>query len=140
MIFSLPAPHKCLRRIGFLFDLGRGTAEALKPYESPIRPARAKKALILAYLGRHDEANAIREQFRNIGSAQDESSAHVLLALYEAAVLGSDVETVGALLPRLAPLASQLKPGYGNEFAGSIGRLLGDGSLLLGKLDEAKAY
>ena len=50
------------------------------------------------------------------------------------------METVGALLPRLAPLASQLKPGYGNEFAGSIGRLLGDGSLLLGKLDEARAY
>ncbi len=43
---------------------------------------------------------------------------------------------------RTDPLVEHI-PGllvHKNAFGGSIGRLLGDGSLLLGKLDEARAY
>ena len=97
------------------------------------------RANVLAFLGRHDEAHAIGKQFGDIGSDQDDSGAHILLHLFEVAILGSDEETVRVLSRRLAPLAGQLFLGD-SEFGGSIARLLGDAAALLGNPDEARAY
>jgi tetratricopeptide (TPR) repeat protein len=133
-----------VRRAGFdhtlAFWLGRGTDDALKELEIPVRPIRARRSLVLAYLGRFDEARAIREQFGDIGSKEDESGAEILLDLFEAALLGSDVETVRALMPRLAPMDRHLRLGFGRYFGGSVGRYLGAAAALLGRPDEARAY
>ena len=95
---------------------------------------------LLAYLGRHEEAHAIRERFGDIDSEDDESAAGILLHLFEAAILGSDIATVRALLPRLTPLAGQVRLGFFFEFCGSVARLLGDASVLMGNPPEARAF
>jgi DNA-binding CsgD family transcriptional regulator len=101
---------------------------------------QAYRSVLLAYLGRHEEARQIRDSFGDIGADQDETGTHFLLGLFEAAILGSDRETVGALLPRLAPLADWLHLGIGAEFGGSVGRYLGDACVLLGRPADARAY
>src|SRR6185295_6401966 len=74
--------------------LGRGTEKALEAAQSPVRLVLAVRALLLSYVGRHEEAHAIRERFGDIGSDEDESAAHILLNLFEAAILGADEDTV----------------------------------------------
>jgi tetratricopeptide (TPR) repeat protein len=122
------------------FYLGRGTERALDSFEAALRPVQAHRARVLALLGRHDEAHAIRERFANIGSDEDESSQVILLALFEAAILGSDSETARALSRRLAPVADRLTFAAGFVCGGSIARLLGEAAVLLGQPAEARAY
>jgi tetratricopeptide (TPR) repeat protein len=123
-----------------LFLLGRGSERELDRWIGPPRIIAANKALILAYLGRYEEARAIREGFGDIGSDDDETSYSILHNLFEAAILGGDTKTVRALARRLAPFAGQLclAPAFG--FGPSIARLLGDASILLGEPDESRAY
>jgi hypothetical protein len=96
--------------------------------------------VILAYLGRHQEAQAIRTHFGDVGSDADESGVMILLSLFEAAILGADHETVGALARRLTPLAGRLAWEPGGSITGSVDRFLGQAAALLGKPDEARAY
>jgi tetratricopeptide (TPR) repeat protein len=123
-----------------IFYLGGMTEKTLDLYDGLGRPAQTVRALVLAYLGRHSEARAIREKFGDLGAQEDATASSILLTLFEAAILGSDADTVRALLPRLAPLAAQLNLGFGSTFSGSIARDLGDASALLDKPDEARVY
>jgi tetratricopeptide (TPR) repeat protein len=119
-----------------LIYLGRGS-EALGLSEGHTRPARAGQALYLAHVGRHEEARAIREGFGDIGADDDESGLHVLTPLFEAAILGSDLDTVRALARRLAPLATHpCAPIVGVSYA----RLLGDAAALLEERVQARTY
>jgi tetratricopeptide (TPR) repeat protein len=95
---------------------------------------------ILALLGRHEEARAIREQFGDIGADDDESAASVLLNLLDAAVLGADEATVRALSRRLVPIAAEIDVASGWPFGGSVARLLGQAAALLGQPGEARTF
>jgi hypothetical protein len=123
-----------------LFYLGRGSEAALELWEGATRFVEAGRILLLAYLGRHEEAHTMCEHFVDIGSDEDGSGVHVLLSLLEAAILGSDVDTVRMLSRRLAPLAQHL--GYGPRFhvTVSVARLLGASAALLGDPDGARTY
>jgi tetratricopeptide (TPR) repeat protein len=126
-----------------LFLLGRGSDAVFGPPDAVIsnRVGLARRGLLLAYLGRHDEARELRERFGNVGSDEDESGVHILTNLLEAAILRSDTETVAPLVRRLAPLADQLAvSGAFLGFGCSYGRLLGDGARLLGRPDEAVEF
>jgi tetratricopeptide (TPR) repeat protein len=118
---------------------GKLTEADLEPLHSEGRVIQAVRAHLLAELGRHEEAQAIRQQFGDIGSPEDESSIQILVSLFAAATLGGDVTTINALLPRLAPLADRVLLGRGGHF-GSLGRYLGAGAAHLGQLVEARAF
>jgi tetratricopeptide (TPR) repeat protein len=120
--------------------LGRETTQAMEDWAGQGRPGEAARAVILAYLGRHQEAQAIRTRFGNVGSDADESGVMILLSLFEAAILGADQEIVGPLARRLTPLAGRLAFGPGGSITGSVDRFLGQAAALLGKPDEARAY
>jgi hypothetical protein len=100
----------------------------------------AHKALILAYVGRHQEARALRDVFGDIGAEEDETNKSMLGLLFEAAILGEDRETVAVLAPRLAAISGNIRAGIAGGFETSLARLLGLGAVLLGKPDEARAY
>jgi hypothetical protein len=123
-----------------LFYVGRGSAQLLDDWDAAARPAWAVKSVILAYLGRHEEAKTLRERFGDIGSDEDASGSHVLVNLFEAAILGSDEGTVRALSRRLAPLADRLAPEYGFGFGGCVARYLGDAAAMLGETDKARDH
>ena len=119
-----------------LLHLGRGN-ETPARFEDPNRPVQAARARCLAHLSRHQEAQAIRERFGDIGSDQDESAIAILSDLLEAAVLGGDQDTARALARRLAPLAPYpCGKGTGVSYA----RLLGAAAALLGEREQAHAY
>jgi tetratricopeptide (TPR) repeat protein len=122
------------------FYLGRGTEQALAAFDIPVRPIQAHRALILALLGRHTEAQAIRERFGDIGSQSDESADTILFALFEAAILGSDEATTRALSGRLTAAADRLMFSSGYFCTGSTARLLGEAAVLLGQPKEARAH
>jgi hypothetical protein len=122
-----------------LFYLGRGSAQAMEFWAGQGRPGEAMRAVILAYLGRHQDAWAICKQFGDIGSDDDQSGAMILLTLFEAAILGADEATVGALARRLTPLAGRLADSPG-MITGSVDRFLGQAAALLDKPDEARAH
>jgi hypothetical protein len=96
------------------------------------RPAASAREVILFYLGRHEEAHAIRESFGDVGSDEYERADAILLNLLEAAVLGKDVDTTRALARRMAPFAHLLSVSTGWALGASIARLLGD-AVALGK-------
>jgi len=98
------------------------------------RPTLAVNGLILAHLGRHAEAASIRQRFGDLSSADDRSGLHILLCLFEAALLGGDAATVHDLAARLAPLASTV------AYHVSVGRLLAAAAALLGDRDQARRY
>ena len=136
------SPGSLLAPVRQRFAVGRGDPDALTAWEQVVnnRPAQAGRAVILAYLGRHEEAHSIRERFGDVGSDEDESSWSILLNLLEVAILGGDLATVRALARRVAPLADRLHVVGTFALGGSVGRLLGEASALLGKPDEARAY
>ncbi len=124
-----------------LFYLGRETSQVLEALEGlTTRTAQAEKALLLAYLGRHEEAHVIREQFGALGSEADETSTHILTKLLEVAILGADALTVKALSPRLAPLANRLTAQSSHVHLASMARRLGEAAVLLNEPDEARSY
>jgi tetratricopeptide (TPR) repeat protein len=119
-----------------LYYLGRPIEPLLATLEGAGRPSQGQRAVLLGYLGRLEEAAAIRESFGDVGSKEDESGLIVLVSLLELSVLCGLHETAKALLPRLAPLADNLIRASGL----SIGRILGDAAVLLAKPDEARVY
>jgi hypothetical protein len=84
--------------------------------------------MVLDYLGRHDEAQAIRERFGDVGSDDDESAMHVLYCLFASAIMRNDEPTVQAVAHRFEPYGDQLTF---RGWMGSIGRCLGDAAALL---------
>jgi len=124
-----------------LFYVGRGNEQTLQDRLGPGRMGRSIRAVVLAHLGRYEEVHAICAGFGDIGSDADESSAHILLSLLEAAILSSDHKTARALYRRLAPLADRLMvAGNFDLTAASVARYLGAAAALLGEPDEARAY
>lgn len=119
-----------------LIWVGRGS-EALKRIEDPARPVQAMRAMSLAHLGRRQELRAIREQFGDVESDQDESGIGVLTHLLGAAILSGDADTTQAIAHRLATLA-QYPCGLATGV--SYARLLGDAAALLGERAQAQAY
>jgi hypothetical protein len=135
------SPESILARPKRLFALGRGSEEVLATIDQNLnRPAQAARAVILALLGRHEEAHALRERFGDIGSDDDETSHAILLSLLEAAILAADLDTVQVLVRRLAPLADRVDIIDTFSLSGSVGRLLGQGAALLGRPEEARGY
>ncbi len=121
--------------------LGQLTAELAVRLPAMARAGEAERALLFADLGRHEEARSIYERFADLGSPSDESALALLVCTLEAAILGHDQPTVRVLVPRLALLADQLcLSGHGPGFGGSVARLLGAASALLGQPDDARAY
>jgi tetratricopeptide (TPR) repeat protein len=119
------------------FYLGRVDERALDGLDRPTRPVQSSRSLVLAYLGRHAEARAIRERFVGIESDDDETSASILLELFEGAILGQEAGMARALSRRLAPFADRLARIEGGAGI-SVGRLLGDAAVLLGQPAEAR--
>jgi transcriptional regulator with XRE-family HTH domain len=118
-----------------LYYLGRSGELDVGNFEST-RSSLAKKALVLSFVGRCRETAVIRHGFGAIGDADDQTSMFILGDLLEVAIRCHDLATIAALVGRLSPLPNRLQP------AGliSFGRLLGDGSVLLGRADDARAY
>jgi tetratricopeptide (TPR) repeat protein len=74
---------------------GRGMDEALTALMArPGRPSLAHRAVVLAELGRHDEARAIIESFEGVGDADDETSTGILYALLDAAITGNQTDAI----------------------------------------------
>jgi hypothetical protein len=119
--------------------LGRLNVQTLDGFEGTSRPWLAARAHFLAELGHHDQARAIREQFAGIESEDDESASHILVSLLAAANFCGDLETLSLLIPRLAPLADRLFLS-GVDHPGSVGRLLGSATTLLGEEAQARAH
>jgi eukaryotic-like serine/threonine-protein kinase len=130
-----------------LLYLGHGTDAVLEElrelYERiPGRFGQSRAALVLALLGCHAQARAIRERFGDIGSEHDETSMGILSNLLEAAILGSDRDTLRALVPRFAPFGRALRISRIQSFEPhlSVGRLLGTATALLGQYQDARAF
>jgi tetratricopeptide (TPR) repeat protein len=121
--------------IRLLIYLGR-PAEITAETDLPGRATQAFGAVALAHAGHLDAAANIVRRFGNVGSPEDESGSQVLLSSLEVSILCENKDLVEALVKRFAPFARELHHGHGV----SIGRLLGNGSLLLGKPDEARSY
>jgi DNA-binding CsgD family transcriptional regulator len=92
--------------------------------------------VVLSSLGRCEEASRIRSRFGDIGASDDETGLLILVPLLEASVRCDDKVTAAALCDRLAPLANRLQ--VGNMV--SIGRLLGEAAVLVGRPDDALGY
>jgi len=118
-----------------LFYMGRTTELDLNVFGST-RSSLAKKAGVLAFLGRCQEVAAIRERFGAIGDIHDQTSCYILGDLLEACTRCRDRTTAEQLVARLSPLANRLQPLQ----VVSYGRLLGDASVLLERPDDARAY
>jgi tetratricopeptide (TPR) repeat protein len=99
------------------------------------RSASAQRAMVFAMRKEFAEVPPIIQQYGDISSESDETAGGILFALLHACVLCSDKETVAALLPRFLPLASELK----SISWTAIGRVLGDGAILLDRPSEAIA-
>jgi ATP/maltotriose-dependent transcriptional regulator MalT len=116
--------------------LGRATDELLDDAPATNRALLATRALGLAMLGRCDEATLIRGRFSGIESHSDETAAVFMVFLFEAAVRCRDTATSATLLDRFAHLADRLECGG----MVSVGRLLGEAAVLLGRYDEALGF
>jgi len=118
------------------FYLGTPLEPLLIRTEWPGRAYAAVKALLLAMLRRSTEARAIRQEFGDIGAENDETSASILSSLLESSVLSGDVQTASALRARMTSMGSCMVHNSGV----SLGRLLGEASVLLGKPEDAQSY
>ena len=119
-----------------LSHLGRDMRPILATTNEQTRPGLSQRALVLAMLNEFSEVAPIVQRFGDIGSAADETASGILFALFHACVLCGDTETVAAVAPRFAPLAGELKSvGWT-----TVGRVLGDAALLLGKPGEARGF
>jgi tetratricopeptide (TPR) repeat protein len=133
---GIASPGAAQRRARALLWLGR-PAEALPGFAGTGRQAQIYKSVMLAHLGRAEEARAIRDRFASgFDSDEDESSINVLAALLEAAVIIEDNAAAAALEKRLRPLAGRCLWIYGL----CIGRLCGGAAKLLRRPDEARGY
>jgi tetratricopeptide (TPR) repeat protein len=103
----------------------------------PTRTTRAALALYYAYSGRFAEAKDITKTFEGISSAEDDTSAGILGALFQAALLGGDLETIGPLAARMGQTPVRAQPTLGQGFV-SMARLLGEAAALLEKPEEAR--
>jgi DNA-binding CsgD family transcriptional regulator len=130
--------------------LGRGEeALALVPLDwqfagAKEEPAEAKprRLLILAYLGRRDEALGLLSEImeaRRIGPEEDGTVATSdLLLLLESSVILEDRTTAAALFQRLSSLEMLIKAHPGTLT--SVARHLGGAAALFGRYDEARRY
>jgi DNA-binding CsgD family transcriptional regulator len=100
------------------------------------RPAAIARALVLSFLGRRDEVMAIRATFGNISSDEDWSGLQVLAGLLEVSVRWADVPSTEKLVARLESMAGRLQ----HDYLISFGRLLGEGSELLGRPAHARDF
>jgi tetratricopeptide (TPR) repeat protein len=124
-----------------LFDLGQGNEAILSSFELPARPSQAERSVILARLGRYEEARAIRERFEGIASETDPSACHIIINLLETAIRTSDLGTVRDLSHRLADYSGRLAMNLQwHGFGHSVGRHLGEGAVLLGQSEQARGY
>jgi tetratricopeptide (TPR) repeat protein len=100
------------------------------------RGNQATKALMLAWMGRHGEADNYYREFGGIESMDDQSAGVFVLMFLEGRLLAGRRDSIAALARRLAPFGSNLS----TVGATSLGRQLGDASVLLGEPDEARTY
>lgn len=98
---------------------------------------RTVRSLLLAHLGRLDEAgDGLRQYLEEPGIGED-TSASVLLALLQTAVLVEDREATALLAPRLSGLSSLATADISLT---TPARRLGAAAALLGEPDKARAY
>jgi class 3 adenylate cyclase len=102
------------------------------------RPQLAGRAVLLTYLGQHDEAKQILAGFDGLESAEDESALAILLALLEVATALKDRASVESLYRRLESL-DRVLPGKDSHFV-SFQRQLGDCDRFLGRLERARDH
>jgi DNA-binding CsgD family transcriptional regulator len=118
-----------------LHYLGRSADIDLALFVTPNRVIQASRATVLARLGQCDEALRIRARYGGIGDSADESGLNVLVSLLEASIDCRDARTAAALYERLVPFANRLQI----QDLVSIGRLLGEAAIVLGRPDDARA-
>jgi tetratricopeptide (TPR) repeat protein len=71
-----------------LFEyLGLPLRSLPEDFAAPVRPIAAIRGLLLARLGRHEEARTVFQQFTNIASEDDESSISIITNAFEAALI-----------------------------------------------------
>jgi DNA-binding CsgD family transcriptional regulator len=134
---AIPLRHVGLRLTArSLAYLGRAEEIRLEAFESPHRSVQASRALVLSWLGRCEEALALRRRFSGIGASDDETGLPILLSLFETSVRCGDTITAASLCDRLSGLAARLQ---GTDLV-SIGRLLGEAAVMLGKPEAARDY
>jgi tetratricopeptide (TPR) repeat protein len=128
-------------------DIGRAmpptlaaVIEGRAPLESLVgamrRFSRTLQAILLSRAGEVEKAQAIFQAFEGYDSDEDESNWIFLVNLLHAAVAGGLKEPAQALRRRLSPLSGELSIAQGV----SIGRLLGEASILLGEPTVARDH
>jgi class 3 adenylate cyclase len=121
------------------YYLGLDTSPFLERLNPPHPLRRAHEAVILAFLGRADEARAIRRTFPDLGDESDAINEWIPERFLQVAVLTGDTETLGVLMPLLGHLAGRLSEAmFPGGVSWSYGRLLGEASVLLGNPDDAR--
>jgi DNA-binding CsgD family transcriptional regulator len=114
--------------------LGRAADIELSDFTSPHRSVQSGRALVLSWLGRCEEALAIRSRYWDIEGSDDETAVAILLNLLESSVRCGDKSTAAMLSARLSGLANQLYDLV------SVGRLLGEAAMFLGRPNDARQY
>src|SRR6478672_4900407 len=125
----IPAPVHLYAHLGILEERFEGIT-------GPGRSWRSFRAFANSVLGRHEEAQIGRQEFKSIEDSNDESGHQILLYTLASAVVSADKNLVSKVLPRLASLEACFCI-EGSPF--SIGRLRGEGAVLLGDGDIALA-
>jgi DNA-binding CsgD family transcriptional regulator len=114
--------------------LGRAADIDLSDFTSPHRSVQSGRALVLSWLGRCEEALEIRGRYWDIDTSDDETGIPILLNLFETSVGCGDKSTAASLSTRLSGLADKL-----HDLV-SIGRLLGEAAMFLGRPTDARQY
>jgi class 3 adenylate cyclase/tetratricopeptide (TPR) repeat protein len=97
----------------------------------------AARALTLAHVGRLDEAGDDLRQYLKEPGIDEDTSALVLLALLQTAVLVEDREATALLAPRVSGLSSLATA---DTSLTTVARRLGAAAALLEELEKARAY
>jgi hypothetical protein len=100
-----------------------------------------QRAMVLAGLGRLQEAQALLDEFksrRNLTSSEDGTSVSVLRYLMEPAVACGDVVLAQGLVRRLSPLAGLIHTEVSMMYC--LGRLLGDAASFLDDPESARSF
>ncbi len=119
-----------------ILDLLGYKEECLTYREDSSRPMQSARAVLLAEMGRFDEAREILARFETPLDPDDESAGAVLSSLLEVATLVGDREMVAGLMQRLTPF---LFAGWWLD-SSSVGRRLGAGAAFLGESEKAIEY